>query len=240
MLKLKSIKIMQSSDDKWSFVENVVYMNLDKRPDRREHMEKMTSCFGNKVHRFSAIEESIGSQGCTKSHIACLQMALDNNWNNVLILEDDAEWTNTNESFECLKSLAGNDYDVIMLSGNKTDCYKHSCKLIKTQTATAYLVNKHYISTVIAEFQEALQDSIQNGPSHNSAHDIRWHGLQSRDNWYITIPYCIYQMPSYSDIEKRNVDYRDDIFSSINFVEDIPKNTNLLGRIPKKLNFLNI
>lgn len=221
---------MESSDDIWNFIENVVYINLDKRPDRREHMEKMTSCFGNKVHRFSAIEEAIGSQGCTKSHIGALQMALDNNWNNVLILEDDAEWTNSDQGVRCLKILASNNYDVIMLSGNVTTCYKGSCKLIQTQTATAYLVNKHYISTLLTNFQEALRDSIKNGRSHINAHDIFWHELQKCDNWYITIPYCIYQMPSYSDIEKRNVDYRDDIFSSINFVE----------HLPKKLKFLNI
>ena len=67
-------------------IEHVVYINLDHRTDRRQHMEKEVSIFpSERVTRFSAIKHDYGAIGCTRSHIAVLEMAISSDWKNVLI-----------------------------------------------------------------------------------------------------------------------------------------------------------
>jgi hypothetical protein len=37
--------------------------------------------------------------------------------------------------------------------------------------------------------------------------DMYWQRIQARDNWYLVAPSLVVQRPSYSDIEKKHVDY---------------------------------
>ena len=78
----------------FEFIEKVVYINLEHRKDRKEETEaELLKYFpAEKVVRFDAINQKPGSFGCCKSHIAVLEMAKENKWKNVLIVEDDASW----------------------------------------------------------------------------------------------------------------------------------------------------
>ncbi len=73
-------------------ISKIVYINLDHRTDRNmemlEQFEKL-KIPKDKILRFSAIKHDNGSIGCTQSHIAVLEMAIREKWENVLILEDD-------------------------------------------------------------------------------------------------------------------------------------------------------
>jgi len=76
-----------------SSVAAVVYINLDRREDRREQMETELQkvVFPNaEIRRFAAIEEKLA--GCVKSHMQVLKLAAAENWENVLVLEDDFKW----------------------------------------------------------------------------------------------------------------------------------------------------
>lgn len=193
----------------WEFVDKVVYINLEKRPDRNEHMKEITKTFGDKVMRFNAIEDNIGLVGCSQSHIAVLEMAIQNNWKNILIMEDDAEWNSFKNNYLRLEFLAKNyPYDVILLGG--VCVYKHpNDRLISAQTATAYLVNNHYYSKLLGNLKEAL-DLLKRTNHHVLyANDQHWKNLQKVDNWYIIADPCmVYQRPDYSNIENKQVDYR--------------------------------
>lgn len=188
----------------WEFIDKVVYINLDRRIDRREHIEKMTEIFGDRVLRFPAISEQYGWIGCTKSHIGVLKLAIENNWKNVLILEDDAQWNMFEEGYEKLKNFVSKPYDVIMLGGSFLE-YDKSYKLKKGSTTSGYLVNNHYYQTLLNNYEEGLGlflNDIHNLPVYSL--DRWWNQLQERDNWYIISPCLIYQTPSYSDIEYGN------------------------------------
>lgn len=191
----------------WEFVDKVVYINLAKRTDRNEHMKRVTSVFGDKVIRFEAIE-SPGYVGCTLSHIGVIELAVKNQWKNVLILEDDAEWNEFDINYKKLEALACNPYDVIMLGG--VAVYKHpNDKLISAQTATAYLVDSSYYYKLISTFEEGLKLLKQTGKDEMYANDQYWKKYQSADNWYILSEPCmVYQRPDYSDILNTFVDYR--------------------------------
>jgi glycosyl transferase family 25 len=193
----------------WEFVDKVVYINLDSRPDRRAHMEKITQTFGDKVTRFPAIKHEKGSFGCTMSHIEILKYALKKNWGNVLILEDDAEWNNFDDGYAKLEKLVKNNFDVILLGGSTISHNTDTHKLHSALTTVAYLVNKSYIPIILQNFEEGFQQ-FQGNPDMRVLYaiDMYWKKLQSRDNWYVIMPCLVYQRPDYSDIEKTNVDYR--------------------------------
>ena len=74
---------------------NTLYINLDKRTDRRLHVENELKKIniGN-VTRFKGIEMKNGAIGCSMSHMKCLEQAKNNNWDCVFICEDDIEFTN--------------------------------------------------------------------------------------------------------------------------------------------------
>ena len=76
----------------------IYYINLNKRPDRREHIEKELNAFDL---RYEAIEtKGFGIHGCGLSHLNVIKMAKENNYENVLILEDDFTFLVSKEEFE--------------------------------------------------------------------------------------------------------------------------------------------
>ena len=62
-----------------------------------------------------------GHKGCVQSHIIALNLIKLNNWDKVLILEDDAELNVDTEEFkkqlnEMLNYIENNKWDVVMLA----------------------------------------------------------------------------------------------------------------------------
>ena len=71
-------------------VDSTAYViNLDKRPDRWEEIQERFRDSSIKLERVSAIEHPNGHIGCGLSFLKIVQMAKDNNWDTVLIFEDD-------------------------------------------------------------------------------------------------------------------------------------------------------
>jgi len=170
-------------------------------------METLTPIFGDKVIRFSAIEETPGYVGCTKSHIAILKMALENKWKNVLVLEDDIAWNNFEEGYARLETLASSNYDCILLGATGVVYYPDTLRLVKAQTTTAYLINAHYIPTLLDNFEEGLVELLKTNDRDSYALDMYWKSIQSRDIWFVIVPSLLYQTPGYSDIENAEVSY---------------------------------
>ena len=77
-----------------SVVEHVLYINLNERTDRRkEILDELTKLnLLSKAERFNAIRTPNGRIGCTLSHLKCLQLAKERDYNNVLIVEDENQF----------------------------------------------------------------------------------------------------------------------------------------------------
>jgi len=192
----------------FEFIEKVVYINLEHRTDRREQIEKELSIIpSEKVLRFNAIREDFGALGCTKSHIAVLEMAIQEGWSNYLVIEDDGMWSSFDTSYPILEHLSKNPYDVIVLGAVVPIYDKLTYKLHKSQTTTSFLVNKNYFSTLLQNFKDSAQGLYATRSPPLYALDMYWQRLQARDNWYLVAPSLVVQRPSYSDIEKKEVDY---------------------------------
>lgn len=193
----------------FEYIEKVVYINLEHRADRREQIESELFKYfpSEKVIRFNAIKDQRGSIGCTKSHIAVLEMAIQQNWNNVLVVEDDAIWSNFDTGYTLLETLIKTPYDVITLGTAHASYEKNTYKLLCGQTTTAYLIQKSYYPILLDNFTIGLSNLLKTKDWNTYALDQYWKQLQPRDNWFCVVPSLLVQAPSYSDIEKRNVNY---------------------------------
>jgi len=199
-------------------VANVLYINLDHRTDRKEHVEKQLANIGiRESTRFNAIKMKNGAIGCSMSHLKCLQMAKDNSWPNVLICEDDIQFLNPglflNQINAFLSSHKTEDWDVLLLAGNNMLPYeKHSANSIKVHhclTTTGYIVQSHYYDELIQNYKEGIQKLMREQDNKKLyAIDKYWIQLQERDNWFLIIPLSVVQMEDYSDIESKKTDFR--------------------------------
>ena len=73
--------------------------------------------------RIDAIESEYGAIGCGKSHVKGLEKAKNENFDHIIIMEDDMKLKNINFSkyFDIINSLK--NWDVIILSGHGSKKY---------------------------------------------------------------------------------------------------------------------
>lgn len=194
-----------------SDIKNAFYINLEHRTDRKALVETELHNIGINAKRFNAIKLDNGAVGCSLSHLKILQDADEKNADHILIIEDDIKFldpelfkTQINKFFE----LHHNDWDVILFAGNNMPPYKpidNTCIQVSCcQTTTGYLVNGHYIKTLMQNIRQGLVHLI-NRPQEpfKYAIDKYWFILQSLHKWYLIIPLNVVQREDYSDIEKR-------------------------------------
>jgi len=214
---IKNIDNGQLDNNYFNFIDKVIYINLEKRLDRRIEIEnelKWANIPLDKIIRFNAIYNEKGYIGCALSHIKCLEYAIENNLENILILEDDFTFKRNKDYIESslLKIKEFKDWDIILLATNirKINNFKENIfRLIEGKTTAAYLVNRRYFKILIENFQEALKYLIETDNSQLYSIDVFWNILQKRDNWFTFFPTLGYQRVSYSDIEKALVNYGD-------------------------------
>lgn len=196
-------------------IDKIIYINLDKRVDRKEEIEKELNQFDLKYERFKAIETpSFGSLGCYKSHLSILKLAREKKYKNILILEDDFEFLVSKEEFE--KNISdffalNISFDVCMLSYGLrqgiTLEYNVINKVIEAQTASGYIVNNHYYDKLIELYETNLPLLEETNAHWIYANDQIWKQYQPSDNWFYFKTRLGKQRASYSDNTERFEDY---------------------------------
>jgi len=193
------------------YIQHVVYINLDSRTDRKEQMEKELQIFNpEQVHRVSGVQDKEYPYfGCAKGHLNAIQVAVDNGWDNVLILEDDAKWDAIDTAYPIFEKLVNNPYDVIMLGGTYSEFDTTTFKVSKSQGAASYLVKKSYYPTILAKLKEVIAN-FKPGvtPDIEITPDAAmFFPLQATGSWFIVSPALMIQAKSYSNIQKMDVNY---------------------------------
>jgi glycosyl transferase family 25 len=192
------------------FIEKVVYINLDRRSDRRRDMEEELTRLGvppEKQIRLPAVEQTPGWIGCCKSHRNVLQLAKDSGWANVLVLEDDfMSIVSPNELNNEVQTFleSGIPYDVVFLSYNLQQEEPWNQQMGRTrncQTASGYLVHSRFFDTLLNNLTEAAYLAEQY-PSHHwiYANDQYWKKLQETHIWLFFRNRLGKQRPGYSDL----------------------------------------
>lgn len=201
----------------WSFVDMAVYINLDSRVDRNKNIQQELEkvCLpAEKIIRFEAIKNKAGTLGCVKSHLAVLKMAQQNNWKNVLVLEDDMVFHDDadtiirkNNFFSKLNNI---EWDVAFLSAsyfivNAID--DNFFKVKFSYLSNSYLVNNHYYEKLIENYTESVQQLEMGGNAAKYGLDSNWLKIMETDNWYGVYPVLGYQRTDISDIRHIEVDH---------------------------------
>lgn len=193
----------------WEFIDKVIYINLDHREDRRDIMKtffEKGQIPDEKVVRFPAIKTEDGRIGAIHSHLEVLKLAKQNNWKNVLICEDDLEWTEEfNDGYKKLEEYVNlPNWHVIMLLGWYVK-YNFP-RVMAAGNAGCYLVNSTYYDMLIHNRSESLRQlngfgKLMYGIGHFTV-DVYWAKLMKVHNWYGVNPCLCRQKNTYSDISK--------------------------------------
>jgi GR25 family glycosyltransferase involved in LPS biosynthesis len=202
------------------YIDHVFYINLDRRNDRRIHIEAEMDKIGiSPYERFTAVERPVGQGivGCGYSHLAVLKLAKERKYENVLIFEDDFQFIvspaelrqNIRDFYE---GALGDDYDVCMLSYNlreSDECPQTPFvrRVRYAQTASGYIVHSRYYDTLIQLYEWAIPLLEQTGQHWVYANDVVWKELQTRDKWYCFSQRIGRQLDGFSDNAGRFIQY---------------------------------
>tara|TARA_Y100000992_G_scaffold296538_1_gene258913 strand:- start:16934 stop:17599 length:666 start_codon:yes stop_codon:yes gene_type:complete len=204
-------------------LQNTFYINLEHRTDRLEHVQNELKKIGINGERFNAIKTKSGAVGCTLSHIKCLELAKERNYEEVFICEDDITFTNPKLFLENLQKFCDNDdimWDVLIIGGNNVPPYKqyydYCARVFNCQTTTGYIVKQDFYDIIIKNFKEGLFNLMKNPENKREyAIDIYWKKLQMENFWYMITPPTVTQYTNYSDIEGRET-YYDNLLLDMN------------------------
>lgn len=197
--------------------KNSLFINLDSRVDRLQHALDEFGKMDIQVERVSAIKNKHGAIGCTMSHIKCLQMAKERDYDYVFICEDDITFLDPTKLKEHMKLFHRHihetlKWDVLIIGGNNVPPYQplteYCARVFSCQTTTGYIVRKHFYDILIANFKESATNLMKDpGNTREFALDIYWKRLQKQYIWLMITPPTVTQYESFSDIEQRNVNY---------------------------------
>lgn len=200
------------------YIDAVLYINLDRRPDRLENITKQIDMMGlsDISYRISAVDHQTlkvktteyakRQTACSKSHFKAYDFARNNGIKQYLILEDDFEVLKTSDVNglqiieKSLKQLNSFNWDIFYLSAKVVEQEKNNTlvapNLIKNKrgllTAHAYIMN------------ENTYDKIKEKIPTNEDVEIVWDSALGDDeklNKFIAFPLTSYPMQSTSDLD---------------------------------------
>jgi GR25 family glycosyltransferase involved in LPS biosynthesis len=213
-------------------------INLKDREDRLvQSLDEFEKNNIKGVERFDAIKITEDSdlgwviRGCTHSHMDILKMQVENNWDKVVIFEDDffldvCDNRNRTLNNEMISGIYPADFDLLFLGA----CLLEPAELIsenlikpnKFVQATAYLTTLKFAEYVTTNFNYLDEDLVVYGEQLDSYFSV----LAVKDHWlmdnrtkgvreirehdlkiYFHYPLLFNQRPSYSNILNRDTDY---------------------------------
>jgi GR25 family glycosyltransferase involved in LPS biosynthesis len=196
----------------------VFFINLASRKDRLEHITQelsKTNIDYGKIIRIDAVHDKTnGAIGCSKSHCLALEQFLDSEHKTCLILEDDFEFVLPQEHTNYLVDRLFREvpkYDVVMFAANIGVCnpteYDFLVKIMNAQTTGGYAITRKFARVLLKNIREGLRELERTQIPQLFAIDMYMKKLQPQSNWYCFNPKIGKQMVSYSDIERRVVNY---------------------------------
>jgi len=205
----------------FDYFDDIYVINLDERNDRLEHAMNEFSKAGisDRVKRFSAIRDIDGRVGIIKSNLAIIKIAKERKLKNVLVFEDDVEFIVDDPQDVLQKSIdqvGNNKWHLFYLGANthqKLIRVKPNLILLKN----AFAVHSMAYSNLMYDNFILKYDKLQKISKFDDILDV--YLAQQIQEKYICLmvnPMMTTQMNSYSDIEKRVVDY--------SFIEERYKN----------------
>ena len=188
-------------------IDKIIYINLEKRKDRKENIENELNKFNLPFERFNAFEtKGCGIIGCGYSHLGVLKKAKKMNYKNILILEDDFIFLVNKEEFENELTNFFNlnlYYDVVFLSYGleQSETLNNGTvnRVLASTSASGYIVHHSYYDKLIKLYEWAIPLLEQTRIHWIYANDQVWKNFQQTDKWFYFIKRIGKQMDGYSD-----------------------------------------
>lgn len=199
-------------------LQNIFYINLKERVDRREHIERnIIKLFPtSKFERIDAIRNPIsGAIGCSLSHIRCIEEAKKRKLPYICVMEDDILFLKFETLFENIIKFENSnikEWDVLVIGGNVIEPFHvitdFCIQIYNTQTTLCYIVKEHYYDTLIMNFKEGVMKLMKEPYNREEyAVDMYWKKLQRSDKWFMIIPLTVTSLEDYSNIENKIVNF---------------------------------
>ena len=200
-------------------------VNLDERTDRLKDFLKNQIEFGFLEFNFSRVsairDNDFGGLGCAKSHILALSDYIARgSAPYCLIVEDDFRFRKDYNNFKdnvipFIKSRT--DLNVFMLAGTKVlsrEIDSNFVEIFEGQSAAGYIISRNYVANIVDCFIRSIfqMERFRNMEQRDLIYDRfsidqTWKKLQQEGGWYACSQMIGFQTSSFSDIEKRHVDY---------------------------------
>lgn len=218
-------------------IKHVLFINLDTRPDRRIQTEKELERIGLQPQRIRAIQHRKGALGCVKSHIKCLEHAKENNWDHVMICEDDVQFILDVKLVQDRINTFLNrhkDWDVITLGnviikGEYID--DASARVYRALMSTCYIIRKEYYDVLLHNYK-ITANRFMMFCMYTLPLDQGWFSLQQRDKWYTILPLLAVQRIGKSDIAYvRQGEQRYHILKSVTHIRNYPPKERNMNQI---------
>ncbi len=198
-------------------IDKFVYINLDSRPDRKEHILKELRRFNipdDKIIRVPAVESMKGAYGCSLSQQKAMELFKESKDEVWCILEDDHYFTQTFEATDILidSFLNSEEYDVML------GCYcavkgyslvnRMFRRVSKSSMTSFYIVKRNVCDALIASHKESARTlNPDKGKATGIPCDFMWWNLMKV--FFFVAPYKPYgaQIIDYSNIKNRIMNY---------------------------------
>jgi len=198
------------------FFDKIYCINLDERTDRWELAKQEFESVGiTNYTRFSGVKMEDGRSGCRESHINIIKDAKINDYKKILIFEDDFVFVNKDQNLisNILEQISKIGYDLFYLGATVEPNYGRfqivSENIVRTNfafTTHAYSVSSRLYDLILSE-----------APFHPIIDVYYQQRIVSRGNSYIANPMICLQRNTYSDVEKKEIDYSwmNDFFNKV-------------------------
>lgn len=199
------------------YFDKIYLINLDRRTDRMLECAEDIEVLNIVYERFSAVDgktlnlEDYGISnpshnksdlGCLLSHLNIMKDIKKNNYERILILEDDFELCPDFENlFDGYMSQLPDDWQWLYYGGSHFEdpekVTENMYRVNKTFTTHAYAIKREVVDDLLNVLESNLTGSVDSVLS----------TLQKKLETYVTIPHLMYQRVGYSDIQNAEVDY---------------------------------
>lgn len=198
-------------------IDKFVYINLDDRKDRNDHILNDLKKYGipeEKIIRISAIKSEKGAYGCSLSHIKVMEAFRDSPDKVWWVLEDDNYFCQCKEVIDYYVNdfLDNEEYDVLLGTFTALKGQELNNKLFRRATeacmTSCFVVKKHVCEALLASHKQSARTlNPMRGKSKGVPCDFMWAHVMKI--FFFVAPYRPLgaQIKDYSDIKKRVMNY---------------------------------
>ena len=199
------------------YFDKIYCINLDRRIDRWEETTIELKKWGlyDKVIRYSAVDGNTitqqnnkinkGELGLVETHIKIITEAKNNNYKNILIIEDDITFTEEIIKIDEYFNQLPKSWDILWFGGNHNI---HMGETINKISKNVIKCHQTYSTHCIA-FNEKIYDLVLNLLNKKEKPvDVYYSDIQKIYDCYSFYPSVALQRPSYSDIQNSIQDNR--------------------------------